>query len=227
MRSIVTMYSGEKGDKLRAITEKRHLIYANKCSAVLRIIGGRISTSLSVLMMQKMEYVSSLLQKGERVLWIDGDILIHRDSPNLFDVVPTGRFAAFNEGSLCNDHQIYERCSHIVQTCHEEGLPIPEIHRRYFNMGMFMAERHHAGLFAPRKTYSNHNWCEQSLINIRMIQDGVMPVSLPECFNRFVYWGPKPDKYEQSSYFLHYAGPASPEVREHDMKVRSEKWGDL
>lgn len=229
MNAVVTIYNGMHGAALNRLTYARHKRYAEKCGVEF-FANATDYESFSDLMMHKMKIIQTLLNnRHNRILWIDADILIRHDSPNLFDIVDTYNFAAVNEGALCDKNQIKERCDHIVQTCHEEGMPVPEINGRYYNMGMFIINASQKELLDKRKTNSNHNWCDQSLINARIAQFWPidMQTSLPECFNRFVYWGPKPDKFDECSYFLHYAGPPSHEKRISDMKNQSEKWGDL
>lgn len=224
--AIVTIFSGEHGSELSRVLGGRHSLYASKCGAEYEPY---ILTEKQFcrLMMQKMWLVSILLKQFDRVLWIDADILIHRDSPNLFDIVPPDAFSAVDECSTANDLEVYERHQHLAKTCTEEGLPIPDTKGRYFNCGMFLAGKQHQSLFAPRRTLSEHNWCEQSLVNARLMLAGIKTVSLPECFNRFVYWGMKPRRFAESSYFLHYAGAPSHQQRIRDMRQQSAIWGDL
>lgn len=225
MNIVATMYAGSDGKALRELSYKRHQRYAARCAATIEALTPEPGLTFSQLMLRKMEFVRRLLENGHRVLWIDGDVMIRNEAPDLFKIVPEGRFAAADEGSLCDEHQIYERCQHIVATCEEEGMPVPATYGRYFNCGVFLTSDRQQHLFAPRYTHSDHNWCEQSLVNARMFSTTDKPVSLPECFNRFVYWGPKPKRFEDCSYFLHYAGPASPQQRIIDMTIQHYRWG--
>lgn len=223
MNCILTAYSGEHGRDLAAITRDRIGDYAHKCKAEYLLLYPPDMT-FPELMLAKMEFVKSTIERGHRVLWIDGDILIRADSPNLFDIVPVGSFGAVNEGALGSYDQLKFRNDHIVQTCREEGLQIPQTNSRYFNCGMFMAEPLHAMIFEKRYAFSHHDWCEQSVVNARLMLGDYKICSLPECFNRFVYWGAKPRLYEEISYFLHYAGAPSKEQKLIDMQTMSRRF---
>lgn len=224
--ALATIYTNSVGKDLHSITFRRHLSYAMRCDAVFYPLMPPFGMTFSRLMQYKLEAMHGLLETYDRVLWVDADILIRADAPSLFSLVPPMLFAAADEGSLCNDAQITERCQHVVQTCREESLLVPELRGVYLNCGLFLVDGIHRHLFKPRKTDSTHNWCEQSLTNARIHLTGTKLTILPECFNRFVYWGPKPLRYEASSYFLHYAGPSSQAKRLADMQEQHVKWGD-
>jgi alpha-N-acetylglucosamine transferase len=45
----------------------------------------------------KLAAMRQALAVYERVIWIDSDVLVRPDSPNLLDLVPENRFGAFDE----------------------------------------------------------------------------------------------------------------------------------
>lgn len=224
MNVVATMYSGQAGQELKAITLARHQRYAAKCGAEFKVVEPIPGLTFAEMMLFKMQATVALLNRWERVLWIDGDILIHRNSPNLFDIVPADHFAAVDENAVANDDEVRMRQEHVLKTCNEEGLQVPTTDR-YFNCGMYLAGSSHRDLFAPRLSVSDDTWCEQTLVNIRLALADIKVTTLPECFNRLVYWGQKPRRHEDASYFLHYAGPPSPEQRVDDMARQAESWG--
>lgn len=224
MNTIATFYIGEHGRQLQNLSMPRLLNYSQKCGSPLSHLVIHDEMPFHEQMMLKMERMAELLSKCERVLWIDADILIRADAPSLFDIVPPYNFAAVDEAALANDDGVAFRLNHVAETCKEEGLEVPEVNGRYFNGGLLLANSQHTHLFKPRITASHHSWCEQSLLNARLALSRTTITSLPDCFNRFVYWGPKPRRWWESSYFLHYAGAPSPEARTSDMQAGIERW---
>lgn len=226
-QAILTMQYGEVGRAMLGISGAWHDSYAKKHRLTKHQTICHFKTFYDS-MIWKMSHIYDLLEEYDRVLWIDADILIHPNSPSLFDIVPYGSFGAVDECAIAdNQEQIKYRHDHLAQTCQEEGLPVPDTKGRYFNCGMFVADKTHRELFKPRTSHSSHNWCEQSLVNARLLLRQHDVVSLPDCFNRFVYWGIKPQRFEDSSFFLHYAGPPSPERRLKDMAEQSRKWREI
>lgn len=219
--AIATLYYGSHGVELSKITQERHKRYSEKCGAVF------VPLCLESLPHHRMYIFRELLDKYERVLWVDGDALIHTSTPNLFDIVPADCFAAVDECTTGNDAEVDCRQQHIIATCVEEGIAIPETHGRKFNLGVSLVPSVYKECWSPRLTTSSHDWREESLINARLMLSQAKIVTLPECFNRFAYYGFKPRRFADATYILHYAGPSTLGQRIKDMQKQSDEWGDL
>ena len=216
MNAIATIYHGKHGEEL-AKFRWRHERYAEKCNVEFKPCYGKTS----------LHRMYDLLDNYDRVLWIDADVLIHDSSPDLFQIVPVDHVGAVDACATGNESEVEYRQNHIITTCNEEGLLVPETGGRYFNLGVAIASNIHKQFWEPRRTWSDHDWREETAINVRMFIAQAKIMSLPECFNRFVYYGQKPKRFTDMSYFLHYAGPPSLEQRIKDMEQQSKQWGDL
>jgi hypothetical protein len=222
--AVATMYAGAIGRDLEEVTKGRHLHHAHRSGADF-IPFFFSEMPFHELMLKKMDIMRDLLSaRYDRVLWIDADVMIHRWSPNLIASIRPGHFAAFDESQLTTEPELAFRMDHLAITCMEEGYGPPPRSMQYFNCGVMVAEQCHLHLFGKRLNPQPHNWVEQSVINARMQFRHVPTMSLPECWNRFKYWGPKPLCWWDSTYFLHFAGAPSHEERMKDMRRQAKMW---
>lgn len=238
-RLVTTLCYGPAGAAMGALSMDLLRDYARRCNADFRVLTevtaakpsplddmAAIHASIAVAMLDKMRFLQEELREYDRVLWIDSDVMVRPDAPNLFAIVPADRLAMADECATANDYQVWFCHRHMVETCQQEGLPIPDSRGRYFNCGLMMIPARARWLFEPRVNPVSHPWCEQSLVNVRLFARPETPLYvLPECCNRFVYWpGMVPRRQANMSWFLHFAGPPDYATRLRDMKAQREAW---
>jgi lipopolysaccharide biosynthesis glycosyltransferase len=153
--------------------------------------------------------VYDLFRNFDRILFLDCDILVRYDSPDLFSLVPEGHFAALNEGSwLDNLDQLRARASYLYGAAEAFGYDAGQIDvsSRYFNAGVFLLDRKDREVLKRPEPhpFMKELISEQSLINLRLHALGVSTYSLPMCFNAMPKWWPT--MYLEDNYFIHYAG---------------------
>lgn len=158
--------------------------------------------------------VGELLETYDRVLFLDCDILIHPQSPNVFELVPEGHFAAFNEGMACNLTELEARRDYLNRTAQAFEVDSNfDMHLGYFNCGVFLADKIHKDVFALPPEHPNmlEITSEQNLINLRIYQGKFKTFNLPIQFNAMPWrWT---DDYLKENYFIHFAG-MRPAIRE-------------
>lgn len=153
--------------------------------------------------------VYDLLADFDRVLFLDVDLLVRPDSPNIFDIVPEDRFAAFNEGSWCYElNELKCRASFLYQVGEAMKLDPTsvDLSSSYVNAGVFVANKSHRDLFAMPEDGEHLSLllAEQSVLNLRLHHAGIKPYFLPVCFNAMPWrW---PTMRLDDNYFVHYAG---------------------
>lgn len=224
-RLVATLCYGDDGAALAALTADRLAAYARQCRADLRVLTPPAATPYAEAMLAKMDYLRTALAAYDRVLWVDLDVLIHPEAPNLFDLAPAPKLAMADECAVADDAEVAFRHQHMARVCAEEGLPVPDSKGRYFNCGLALAPAACAWLYEPRRNPVPHNWAEQSVVNVRLFLRPETPLcALPECCNRFAYWSRKPRRYESMTWFLHYAGPPDPATRLRDMAAQRDRW---
>jgi hypothetical protein len=174
-------------------------------------------------MLEKLRLGDSL-GRHDRVLWLDADVLVRPDCPDLFALVPPTHWAALDQAAFCDEGFLHLCHRHMAEVCREEGLPVPDTRGRCFCAGVQLVPSSFAWLYAPRRRPSAHPWAEQSLVNVRLfLRPWSAVFSLPECFGRLAYW-PLPRRHLDMTFLMHYAGPPSPEARLADMRRDRDAW---
>lgn len=152
--------------------------------------------------------VHDLLDEYDRVLFLDVDILIRPDSPNLFEIVPENSYAAFMEGGWCSEEELRIRLNLLKKLADVYDISVPDLDmaKEYFNAGVFLASKQHGFLFElpPENPIMNQMVSEQNLLNIRLKKENCKIYHLPICFNSMPWkWS---RWYIKEDYFIHYAG---------------------
>jgi lipopolysaccharide biosynthesis glycosyltransferase len=146
-----------------------------------------------------------LLETYERILYLDADILIHPEAPNVFDLVPETALGAVNE-------QLNEEAIKREQEWRRMQRRLGKLDttpQRYFNAGMLVVSRCHRELFNYRElTFAAGRWPDQNTLNYyaRRLEFPIHWLE-PE-WNCMPVFGERFSKPEQrrTSWFIHYAG---------------------
>lgn len=152
--------------------------------------------------------IKNFLKHFDRILFLNIDILVKPNSPNIFEIVEEGSYAAFGEGFHCNANDHLERFQLLKEA--SENFEISrkdfEFETDYFNSGVFIAEKIHEVLFEmPEDSlYMNDVKSEQNVINLRIKLNKFKTFSLPIEFNSMNWRWSK--NYLDEGFFIHYAG---------------------
>lgn len=131
----------------------------------------------------------------DRCMWIDGDAIIRRDCPNLFELVPPDRFGGVLNAQIRTQEQaeIQRRYwSVIARDLGDLGFDaVPEYHKRYINGGMFVwTPRLHRSVFLRTIQFMADLYpeamVEQTCLNMALAE---VPMHLLS--RQFNYMGPK------------------------------------
>lgn len=149
----------------------------------------------------------------ERVVYVDRDVVIRSDCPNLFELVPEDTFAAVpseQEGhSFLND--IQNTMQPLRRLC---GIDVIDWEREYLNSGvMVFSPQKHAKVFELARVLHPipwvRNWItiDQGLIALALKIVDPPKMFLPPCFNRcgaklWNHWTPY-----MTDYIWHFCGP--------------------
>ncbi|RLA18259.1 MAG: hypothetical protein DRQ56_08025 [Gammaproteobacteria bacterium] len=133
--------------------------------------------------------IRDLLDRYERVLFFDGDILIHPDCPDLFELTPTNRLGVVCEGKY------YQR-QHTFQLAAEfYGVTDPVESSQWFNTGVMVISREQRDLFLepdevrsfpaqqPDGTVTRSEWIDMPLLNCQRLLKGIEIIDLGLNFN--------------------------------------------
>lgn len=174
MNLVLTIAIGSLYHEMAMITHPSIKRYADKIGAEFKVIADQSHSSPH---WEKFE-IYDLLSTYERILYVDTDVLITSDCPDLFEIVPKHLVGAFNEGAY------FER-------------KYPE----YFNTGVMIIPRCCRNIFMKPETEqgSIETFYEQNFLNDR-IQSGEYPVHpLSHKFNKM-------DFIQAPGYIIHKAG---------------------
>jgi lipopolysaccharide biosynthesis glycosyltransferase len=241
-RCIATLRVGKLAESWATVNSPFLENYARRCGANLCIdqtpahvpeAFPHIKNEFMQLMVYRLDMMRRLLERHRRVLLIDADMLVRPDCPDLFDLVPETHWAGVDEASLSYrnnfEPHVLHAHAHMVEVCQQDGLPIPDSGKRYFNCGLQLASRSHSLLYDPPINPSNDppNWVEQSRINVRLFLHREIPIYyLPECFNQMM-WA-KPREWWRNSFVVHYCGlPYEDRLpyMQHDAEIFHREYG--
>ena len=143
--------------------------------------------------------IAELLNQYKRIIYLDVDILIRDDCPNLFEVVPENKLGMFNEGRYSPRFEYLEQASEYYKE------PLKKWGGKFYNSGVMVISRVHKQIFRLPKGVDFVE-TDQPYINLRILNDKVEMHDLHYDFNRMDIL----DKFcgisRLNSYIVHYAG---------------------
>jgi lipopolysaccharide biosynthesis glycosyltransferase len=144
-------------------------------------------------------YIHEFLNQYKRIIYLDVDILVREDCPNLFDIVPQNKLGMFNEGRYTPRFEFLEQASEYY------GEPLKEWSPNFYNSGVMVISRIHKNLFKLPKGIDFVE-TDQPYLNLRILNDNIEMFDLDFKFNRMDIL----DKFcgisRLDSYIVHYAG---------------------
>ena len=146
--------------------------------------------------------IFELLDYYNRILYIDTDIIIRDDAPNIFDIVPENKVGMMSETALLGG----DRGELMKSSSKNHGCDISLWDGEYYNSGVIVISRGHEKLLNGSKNFYDDTFFEQTLINMNIINYNIPMYSLPYSFNRTSYMDSKMKQPRHSSYFIHYGG---------------------
>ena len=114
--------------------------------------------------------VANYLKTYERILFLDGDVIIHEDCPDLFDQVPANAL-----GATVERDPFFENRSFLSDACELYGIETDEKRLEgegWFNSGVMVISRCHAKMFCVpngKQLTPCHGFRDQALLNATRI----------------------------------------------------------
>ena len=137
--AIVTITTGDRYAQMAELTHPTIKAYAAKINA--DFIDWRHFHPHTHPDFQKLEIKPLFEVEGyDRIAFIDADMIVRPDTPNLFEVVPRDHFAAFNE------FPFKARLETMRQYLSGEQLRSWADRKLYFNAGIFVCSVEHLSL---------------------------------------------------------------------------------
>ncbi len=218
--AILTIVAGEKYQQIWQRSEPFFNVYADKCGADLLVLKD-IPDNLPSPHWAKFSIYELLKKQYDRVAFIDADIIIRPDAPDVFAMVPEDQLGIFNEGLYCPR----SICIYEVKKVYNIELPKWD-GKSYYNTGVMIASREHRHVFKVEEEIKplRNSFGEQTYLNMKIIKSGVNVFRLPFKFNRMSLMDKLTGKTRLDSYFIHYAGDGDKllEKMDRDIKLWAE-----
>jgi hypothetical protein len=144
-------------------------------------------------------YIHKLLNDYKRVLYLDIDMIIREDCPNLFEIVPETQLGMFNEGRYSSRQEFIEQASEYYKE------PVTKWNGKFYNSGVMVISRIHKQIFKMPKGIDFVE-TDQPYINLRIVNDKVNMFDLDYKFNRMDLVDKFTGISRLDSYIVHYAG---------------------
>jgi lipopolysaccharide biosynthesis glycosyltransferase len=216
---VLTIAIGDYHQKMGEITHPLMRGYAARIGADFRVITEK-KISQTTAHWEKFQ-IYDLLDVYDRILFLDTDIIVRGDCPNLFELVPGDALGAFDESLYYTDAR-----DRMELTAREYGLEVmPVWDGRYFNTGAMVISRAHQKVFEkPTKEFDN--FYEQTYLNLVFVREGLRMFPLDFRFNRMHPMSAHTGEPRLSSYIVHYAGYTAeePEMVYDYIRADIERW---
>lgn len=202
-KAIVTVCIGDEFVGLSKVTHRSIAKYADRIGAEFIIIDSCATTPH----WEKFQ-INDLLNKYDRIIYLDTDLIVRDDCPDLFEEVPYNQIGAFNESKFV------PREYSLLETAKAYGIDPSKINwnGKYYNTGVMVISKCHKKIFnRPESEISN--FYEQGYLNLviskeeshRTKEDTPLMYDLSYHFNRMTCLDISGEP-RHASYIIHYAG---------------------
>jgi hypothetical protein len=196
-RAIATLVIGHKAEALYRLCQPTFQAYARRIGADLRVIrrnrfhGQQVSNYFGKLELGR------LLERYERVLYLDCDVMVSADTPDLFAEVPAETLGVYHEGLEIDRTEEFARIEARF------GRIPGWTTARYFNSGVMVLGRTHRPLFdTPASFEMGTYFYDQTYLNWKAQSLHLAMHSLDRRFNGMYPYVATPEE----ALIAHYAG---------------------
>ncbi len=166
------------------------------------------------------QLINWLLWRYDQVLYMDADILIMPNSPNIFDCVPIGKCGAYQvpeQAEILRKKQseYLDEYNKRMWLSDREEMTIPEKYmERFYNAGMFLCDRtcnpHRPPVADVMHIHTTTHY-DQMYFNLMINGHDIPMVNVPEVWNKSVNkrLHTSSEYLLKDGYFIHYMGNES------------------
>lgn len=220
--AIVSMAFGSDWWRVGSVSFAAMAVYAERLMADFIVFSRRRFPAQHVHW-EKLA-MADLLNTYDRIAWLDADVIVRHNGPSIFEAAPYDVLSAWDQGpDDANSIGDLRNCAKFYGQSHVLSQ-VP----RYFNAGVLVLSRCHAGLFAEPETFFKGINPEQTFLNFRKYQLGLAYEPLDWRWNMIpqIWAG---EEYRSRANFIHYAGHGKygPGVAELNKLMREDlaRWG--
>lgn len=195
-RLVLTIAVGDAYQQLAKLTHPTLRRYAESIGADFLSID---ESSLSTPHWEKFQ-IFDLLNRYERIIYLDTDMIVRDDCPDLFEKVPQNYLGVFDEAPFTDG-----RVSAMQDALKQYGETLPDWNGRYYNTGVMVISRGQKYLF-KKPDSEESSFYEQGYLNMKIAKDKVWIHPLEYQFNRMTCMDSITGEERHASYIIHYAG---------------------
>jgi len=140
MNLVLTIATGAVYTEMSTYTHPTLQNYAHRIGAEFRCIDGK-SISTTSIHWEKFQ-IYNLFDEYDRILYVDTDLIIRDDAPNIFDIVPKDKLGMFNEAPFTDRSKEL-----MIDACKAYGRKLETWDGKYYNTGVIIASRCHRDVF--------------------------------------------------------------------------------
>lgn len=194
---VLTISIGEYYHSLGKFTLKSIKNYAKKINADFL----NITESDPDFITQKWNKfkIYELLNEYKRIIYLDIDLIVRDDCPNLFEIVPENCLGMFDEGRYA------PRFDFLMDASSYYNKPLKEWNGKFYNSGVMVISRIHKQMFHIPKGIDVIQ-TDQPYINLKINNDEIKMFDLHYDFNRMSILDKFTGISRLNSYIVHYAG---------------------
>jgi len=216
-KAVVTLTTGKHYEMIATLSHPTLKAYAMRIGADFIVIR---EPDVELPHWNKYQ-LRGLLDRYDRIIYLDTDLIVRDDCPDLFEMVPEDRIGLFNEGNFAPR----EASMAEVALLYQEPLK-KKWDGDYYNTGVMVLSRIHRDLFVLPEKILDTGMYEQSYLDLRILNDEWPVHELEYRLNRMTILDPLTGENRLASYIVHYAGAPSPydvmRIMEDDLKRWSE-----
>lgn len=215
-KAIVTICIGKAHESIFKISRPTLENYANKIGADFVVIDKpKISTTSPHY--EKFQ-LYDILTKYRRIIYLDCDLIVRPDCPDLFEKVPEDKIGIFNEGKFKDNTATMKEASRIY------NIPLDDYKGDYYNTGVIVFSRMHRDIWEKPVVEDIYNHFEQSYMNLILLSRHAKITDLTYRYNRMKEADEYTGEHRLNCYIIHYAGilQNTPDIMGQDL----ERWED-
>ena len=197
-KAVVTLTIGQKFEALARLTHPTLKAYADRIGADFIVLSDMI-TCQQPHWSKFLLY--DLLPDYDRIIFLDTDIIVRDDCPDLTEIVPSDKIGMFNEGHFVS--RIESLREAVIK--YKEEIPKWD-GKSYYNSGVMVLSKKHRTLFKMPEVLHRLGMYEQGYINLKIFRDEWKMFELPYVYNRMTCMDELTGDQRHNSYIIHYAG---------------------
>jgi hypothetical protein len=202
-KAIVTMIVGTQAEELAQYTLPMIRKYATKCNADVLVIDR--NTGDDYVLASKFQ-IHSIAKRYAQTLFVDIDVIVKDNAPNLFTAFPRGAVMHNDSAKLS---RIDWFIGNLQDVCQSQNVPLLPI--EVWNTGVVVCDRASADIWTPPiNTLPRHHLSEQTWVGVNAKRLGIEIQDLPSTMN-WQWWFPDFGDNSKNAYCTHLASCPHPE----------------